>query len=365
MRVGFFVAFADAAPSGHITYQSALLDGLLQSGQPIVVFARHGEPVPEVRTPHELVRYSDLDPVVRRWVPSRVALAVTATRAIERSHLDVLIANGNWAIPNPSGVRRVVILYEALFDRPTPWGMYPAGFMRQFTKASRRALADAAAVVAISAHTAQGARALNPGVPVVVAPPAVAPFPPATGVPHPRPYVMSIGWFHPRKDLPLALAAWRKASDTGIDRDFLLVGALGPEDRNHGTVGRRVLEGVGRELSSRVRIVGPVSRPALGALLRHADALLVTSHHEGFGIPVLEAFSVGTPVVAASRGALPEAVGSAGVVAPPEPDSLAAALAAVLAEPPPRESLIEYASTYTVERQTAPILEILDRLEAS
>ena len=51
------------------------------------------------------------------------------------------------------------------------------------------------------------------------------------------------------------------------------------------------------------------------------------SFEEGFGMPVLEAMTLGVPVVAADRGALPEVLGDAGpLVDPDNPDQLAAAI---------------------------------------
>ena len=44
---------------------------------------------------------------------------------------------------------------------------------------------------------------------------------------------------------------------------------------------------------------------------------MLPSFDEGFGIPVLEAMTVGVPVVAARRGALPEVLGDAGVLVDP------------------------------------------------
>ncbi len=62
----------------------------------------------------------------------------------------------------------------------------------------------------------------------------------------------------------------------------------------------------------------------------------VPSADEGFGFPVLEAMSVGVPVVAAAAGALPEVAGDAAVLVPPgDATALAAGIRAALADPAP------------------------------
>ena len=62
--------------------------------------------------------------------------------------------------------------------------------------------------------------------------------------------------------------------------------------------------------------------------------LVVASGHEGFGVPPVEAMSVGLPIVYSSAGALPEIVGEAGVVADTEdPWALAGTVAELLGDP--------------------------------
>ena len=54
---------------------------------------------------------------------------------------------------------------------------------------------------------------------------------------------------------------------------------------------------------------------------------VLPSFDEGFGIPALEAMTIGVPVVVSNRGALPEVVGDAGLlIDPDDPESLAAAM---------------------------------------
>jgi glycosyltransferase involved in cell wall biosynthesis len=60
-----------------------------------------------------------------------------------------------------------------------------------------------------------------------------------------------------------------------------------------------------------VHLAGGVSQPQLNASYAAADALLSMSEHEGFCVPLLEAFHFGVPVVARPAGAMPEVGGDA------------------------------------------------------
>jgi glycosyltransferase involved in cell wall biosynthesis len=91
---------------------------------------------------------------------------------------------------------------------------------------------------------------------------------------------------------------------------------------------RRFIDEMG--LHDAVIFSGAVSDEDLVAAMARADVLVVTSRHEGFGVPVLEAMSLGLPVVANDTGALPEVVGDAGLLVDvPDPYALAAAVARV------------------------------------
>jgi mannosyltransferase len=60
--------------------------------------------------------------------------------------------------------------------------------------------------------------------------------------------------------------------------------------------------------------VGLVDEAALFCLYKHAHCLLYTSRYEGFGLPLIEAMSVGCPVVGAEVSCIPEIVGKAGIL---------------------------------------------------
>lgn len=85
----------------------------------------------------------------------------------------------------------------------------------------------------------------------------------------------------------------------------------------------------------------PVTDAGLLSLYRHARAFVFPSLNEGFGIPVLEAFSGGCPVILSDRSSLPEVAADAAVYFDPEDDgSMAAAVERVLTDEVLRNDLI-------------------------
>lgn len=63
-----------------------------------------------------------------------------------------------------------------------------------------------------------------------------------------------------------------------------------------------------------IRFLGAVTEEEKWYLLSRAAGLLCLSHEEGFGLPVLEAMSVGTPVIVSRGGALEEVAGECAIV---------------------------------------------------
>ncbi|MFH0880715.1 MAG: glycosyltransferase family 1 protein, partial [Lentisphaerota bacterium] len=84
-------------------------------------------------------------------------------------------------------------------------------------------------------------------------------------------------------------------------------------------------------LEACVHWAGYVSDDELPIAYRSADALLLLSRYEGFGLPVAEAMASGTPVVCSNVSSLPEIAGDAALqVAPDDLDGAARAVAQII-----------------------------------
>jgi glycosyltransferase involved in cell wall biosynthesis len=95
-------------------------------------------------------------------------------------------------------------------------------------------------------------------------------------------------------------------------------------------------------LRSAVTFRGAVRDDDVSASMARSDVLVVSSQHEGFGVPALEAMSIGLPVVANRAGALPETVGDAGMLVDARnPYEVAGAVAALVGDRTRREHLVQ------------------------
>lgn len=143
----------------------------------------------------------------------------------------------------------------------------------------------------------------------------------------PGSYALMIGTAEPRKGFDVALEAW--AGSAAPSAPLVIVGPTGwgGVELTHETEAR----GLGDD---RVRLMGRLADEDLATVLASAGVLLAPSRAEGFGLPVLEAMSVGTPVVVSDAPALVEVAGGAGAVVPiGDAEALAAAARTMLEDP--------------------------------
>ncbi len=116
-----------------------------------------------------------------------------------------------------------------------------------------------------------------------------------------RPYVLFVGTLEPRKNLSRLMKAWLPLQK---EVDLLIVGAVGWDT---------TLD----ELPPTARLLGHQSDQNLSVLYTEAEALVYPSLDEGFGLPILEAFSFGTPVVTSNCGGMAEVAGNAAELVDP------------------------------------------------
>jgi len=102
-----------------------------------------------------------------------------------------------------------------------------------------------------------------------------------------------------------------------------------------------------------LRLPGTVPHETLAAAYAAATVFVHPSTMEAFGIAVAEAMACGCPVIVADAGSLPEVVGDAGVVVPPDdPAALADALRDLLSDQARRDALGGRGRTQVLERFT-------------
>lgn len=124
-----------------------------------------------------------------------------------------------------------------------------------------------------------------------------------------RPFFLFPGRAYPHKNHRFLLAAYKPLASLA---DLVFTGPPWFRDREIATAAR------GLGLSGKVRHLGIVSREDLGGLYRAATALVYPSRFEGFGAPLLEAMSVGCPVIASNATAIPEVVNESGILLDPD-----------------------------------------------
>jgi glycosyltransferase involved in cell wall biosynthesis len=125
---------------------------------------------------------------------------------------------------------------------------------------------------------------------------------------------------YPHKNHLVLVQALARLLETHPEVTLVLTGARGSEQWGtaRSTEGRLAEEIRRLGIEERVRPLGYVSARDLDALYREAVALTFPSRFEGFGAPILEAWSRGCPVIAADATALPEIVGDAGYLISPD-----------------------------------------------
>jgi glycosyltransferase involved in cell wall biosynthesis len=306
-------AMCDPRPRGLARYTRGLCAALLESGAVDLELVTHGEPTAAA-----------LPAVVRSPLTARrevVREQLELPRLLARRAVDVLHAPANrglpvWA-PCPTVLTRHDVI-ERLFATELGWA--PRSRLRR-RYADAIAMRRATAVATVSETARRDIARVWPGVrarTVVAGQGVEARFfepVPSTATARlrerfglPSAFVLYVGGFEPRKDVPTLI---RAVAACGVrDVGLVLGGALG---RWRVAVEAAV---AAAGLAARTRVLDFVADDDLPALYATAACLACPSRYEGFGLPVVEAMAAGTPAVVTDGGALPEVAGDAALVVP-------------------------------------------------
>jgi glycosyltransferase involved in cell wall biosynthesis len=141
-----------------------------------------------------------------------------------------------------------------------------------------------------------------------------------------RGYLLFLGTLEPRKNIGGLLDAYERLLAHRKDApDLWIAGGA------RASAARWIERAARPPLAGRVKMLGYVDPDHRRALYEGASLLVLPSFDEGFGLTALEAMTLGVPVIASERGALPELVGDAGLLTDPDdPDTITAAIIRVL-----------------------------------
>lgn len=324
------------APLRVLADASALADGRRDAG-----IGRYIRELTAALAEIEDIQLTIETPKQRPWSDSRPGRFLRAQpgllRTARRLKPDVAHGLGGEPIVGLSSSRQVVTIHDVEMWRATGPTRPRDVVLRAYAMSLLGLYRRCAALIAVSRASAEEAITTLDVAPerVHVVPEGVSPVftsaatdddiirRRAIGVPE-QPYVLWTGSLRhsdPRKGLDVlleALSRLRPAQPT-----LVMAGPAGEESRRIAWEAQR--------LSLVVILTGARSDDDLAALYRGATAMVLSSNHEGFGLPVLEAMACGAPVVATSVGNLPDLAGDVALLVPPrDPAALAGGLRMVL-----------------------------------
>ncbi|WP_299586437.1 glycosyltransferase family 1 protein [uncultured Microbulbifer sp.] len=210
-----------------------------------------------------------------------------------------------------SSVSKVLTVHDLV------WQRFPETMPRLGLQLERMLMPPAVkladSVIAVSRSTASELRQSFPACAEKIVTIYEAPFLEVADTPSPLgEYFLFVGTIEPRKNLKRLLDAYSSyRKEIAGPLPLKICGGKG--------WGLPELQGKIRELGleESIELLGYVADDQLPKLYREARALLIPSLYEGFGLPIVEAYSQGTPVLTANLGAMAEVAGDAALTVNP------------------------------------------------
>ena len=343
MRMGLFVPSVGRNDGGPETYERRLVEHILTTDTPVDfdVFCFSQNARDQFAHVSTDARFHILQPASRI-----LSLTLGLPNSLKKSGVDLYHAA---LYPPPfSPVPYVFTMHDvSMFTNPE---FYPLSIRARLNPLIRRGLAKARSILCISEHCRQTTAeyfgiplermtVVHHGIdPKMIAVPKVdaREFVKEHYALH-REYLLYIGKLEARKNIVRLIEAFAQLiQETDYEGDLVLAGKRYWD--LHGI--DETLERLG--IADRVRELGYVPDSHLAPLYSASRAFVFPSLWEGFGFPVLEAMSCGTPVIASSVSSIPEIAGDAAVLVDPmSTESIAAGIAKVLESETFSDELIE------------------------
>jgi glycosyltransferase involved in cell wall biosynthesis len=367
MRIGIDATALPPQPVGAGNYIIHLVRALvaLDSGDEFVIFAQQGG-ASLINIPDgngvEWIILPDRNPGIRLiWEQ------ISFPKLVQRSGVD-LLHSLHYTRPVWLPCKSVVTYHDMTFF------LYPHLHARSkrvfFPMAIRASARQADALIAVSESTRQDAIRIL-GIPpqkITTAQLGVDPsFTPISDIEQkrriaekyhlPKKFILYVGLVEPRKNLPKLISAYKKSVDNGIEHKLVVVG-------RYGWMYEEVFRQIeALNLKDNVFLAGYISQEDLPMVYNLASLFVYPTLYEGFGLPSLEAMACGLPVISTNVSSLPEIIGDAGVLVPPDDvDSLYQAIQKVLKDEKLSEDLIqkglEQAAKFTWERTARSTLQV-------
>ncbi|PIR66739.1 MAG: hypothetical protein COU51_02290 [Parcubacteria group bacterium CG10_big_fil_rev_8_21_14_0_10_36_14] len=144
-----------------------------------------------------------------------------------------------------------------------------------------------------------------------------------------KPYLFYIGRLEKKKNIENIIKAFKLFSKDNPDYTLILAGNKNPKFNIP-------------KSTPKIQTLGWVSNENATALMANAEIFLYPSLYEGFGIPILEAFACGTPVITSDRASMPEIAGDAALLVNPDsPEEIKNTILKIINNYALKKSLIE------------------------
>ncbi len=152
-----------------------------------------------------------------------------------------------------------------------------------------------------------------------------------------QPYILFVSTIEPRKNIIALISAFNQLKQKHkIDQHLILIGQKGWKYE-------KIFAEIERSpWKDHIHHLNYLSDEEVALFYSKADVFVYPSHYEGFGLPVLEAMTLGAPVVTSHTSSLPEVAGDAALLIDPNDAShLAEAMLRVISDSQLRQELIE------------------------